>query len=94
VIMIFKIGRPTGLELFDVINVRSGRTALLPDFGDMWTGALSHGTFSRSFRLLDPTSFARLLGLFLDQLGKACGGALTARVKDASCSRRIEDVET
>ena len=60
----------------DFADFGRDRAALFAEFVDLPAGLPSHDTFSRLFRLLDPASFARCFGAFLDQLGEAGAGVL------------------
>ncbi len=53
----------------DIADFGRDREALLREFLELPGGPPSHDTFSRLFRLLDPTAFAGCFGAFLEGLG-------------------------
>lgn len=60
----------------DFADFGRDRAALFGEFVDVSGGLPSHDTFSRLFRILDPTQFARCFSQFLDRLGEAGAGVL------------------
>ncbi len=60
----------------DFADFARDRAALFGDFLKLEGGVPSHDTFSRLFRILDPTHFAQCFGRFLDKLGAVGGGVL------------------
>jgi hypothetical protein len=60
----------------DFADFARDREALFRDFLPLAGGLPSHDTFSRLFRLLDPGSFGRCFGRFLDGLGAAGAGVV------------------
>ena len=54
----------------DFADFARDREALFRDFLKLENGLPSHDTFSRLFRLLDPTAFGACFGRFLDGLGQ------------------------
>ena len=55
----------------DFADFAVDRKDLFREFLRLENGVPSHDTFSRLFRLLDPTAFASCFGRFLDELGAA-----------------------
>ena len=60
----------------DFADFAADREDLFREFLRLENGAPSHDAFSRAFRLLDPTAFARYFGLFVDGLGSAGKGVI------------------
>jgi hypothetical protein len=60
----------------DFADFARDREALFRDFLQLAGGLPSHDTFSRLFRLLDPASFGRCFGRFLDGLGAVGEGVV------------------
>jgi len=72
----------------DFADFARDRAALFSEFLTLEGGMPSHDTFSRLFRLLDPTHFAACFGRFLDQLGAVGAGVLAI---DGKTMRRSFD---
>lgn len=66
-------GAESGVDFADFAR---DRAALFRDFLDQPGGLPSHDTFSRRFRLLDPTACAACFLQFLDALGEAGHGVI------------------
>jgi hypothetical protein len=64
------------------------REALFREFLELPDGLLSHDTFSRLFRLLDPVAFATCFASFLDDLGQDGTGVVAI---DGKTMRRSFD---
>jgi predicted transposase YbfD/YdcC len=60
----------------DFADFAVDREDLFREFLRLENGVPSHDTFSRVFRLLDPTAFAACFGRFLDGLGAAGAGVI------------------
>lgn len=60
----------------DFADFGRDRAALFAEFLKLEGGLPSHDTFSRLFRLLDPTWFARCFGCFVERLGGLGAGVL------------------
>lgn len=60
----------------DFADFAADREDLFREFLRLENGVPSHDAFSRVFRLLDPTAFARYFGLFVDGLGSAGKGVI------------------
>jgi len=60
----------------DFADFARDREALFRDFLKLENGLPSHDTFSRLFRLLDPTAFGTCFGRFLDALGADGAGVV------------------
>jgi predicted transposase YbfD/YdcC len=60
----------------DFADFARDREALFRDFLELPGGVPSHDTFSRLFRLLDPTALATCFARFLDGLGEAGPGVI------------------
>ena len=60
----------------DFADFARDREALFRDFLELPGGLPSHDTFSRLFRLLDPTAFATCFARFLDGLGEGGPGVI------------------
>jgi hypothetical protein len=72
----------------DFADFARDREALFRDFLELPGGVPSHDTFSRVFRLLDPSAFATCFASFLDDLG--AGGAGVVAI-DGKTLRRSYD---
>ena len=72
----------------DFADFARDRTGLFGEFLDLTGGMPSHDTFSRLFRLLDPTSFSLCFARFLDKLGAVGPGVLAI---DGKTMRRSFD---
>ena len=72
----------------DFADFARDREALFRDFLELPGGMPSHDTFSRLFRLLDPTAFAACFAQFLDGLGEAGPGVIAI---DGKTMRRSFD---
>ncbi|SCC79085.1 Predicted transposase YbfD/YdcC associated with H repeats [Saliniramus fredricksonii] len=60
----------------DFADFAVDREALFREFLELRNGVPSHDTFSRVFRLLDPSAFAMCFGRFVDELGAAGEGVV------------------
>ncbi len=58
----------------DMADFAEAKEDVLREFLTLEGGPPSHDTFSRIFRLLDPTQFAACFQTYLDQLGTVCRG--------------------
>jgi predicted transposase YbfD/YdcC len=58
----------------DMADFAEAKEDVLREFLPLEGGSPSHDTFSRVFRLLDPTQFAACFQAYLDQFGAACRG--------------------
>lgn len=72
----------------DFADFARDRAALFGDFLKLEGGLPSHDTFSRLFRLLDPTQFAKCFARFLEKLGAVGAGVLAI---DGKTMRRSFD---
>ena len=72
----------------DFADFARDRATLFGEFLKLDGGLPSHDTFSRLFRLLDPTSFARCFARFLAQLGEVGAGVIAI---DGKTMRRSFD---
>lgn len=66
----------------DFADFARDREALFRDFLKLENGLPSHDTFSRLFRLLDPTAFGTCFGRFLDALGADGAGVVAIGRQD------------
>jgi predicted transposase YbfD/YdcC len=77
VLTIALVGSICGAEsCVDFADFARDRETLFRDFLTLENGLPSHDTFSRLFRLLDPTAFAACFAQFLDGLGETGRGVL------------------
>jgi predicted transposase YbfD/YdcC len=72
----------------DFADFARDRESLFREFLELPGGLPSHDTFSRLFRLLDPTAFATCFAQFLDGLGEAGPGVIAI---DGKTMRRSFD---
>jgi predicted transposase YbfD/YdcC len=58
----------------DMAAFAAAKEEVLREFLDLTGGPPSHDTFSRVFRMLEPTTFAACFQAYVDQLGATCRG--------------------